>query len=187
METLMDSNRLRSSWRHLSPFRYNQKTGPLLHEFSSATLMQYFRKARLVHTILTIAGLAGMVTCSPAQLNVPDQEYRCPLSDHQCVSPHKIYSFERHTSRENVQKGSGYPFTINFVEFKDNGDLWNPTELSDAVAQVQDAAGTDDKTSVLLMVYVHGWENNADDTPGQDVAKFTSILMTRLAEEQLTA
>ncbi len=182
----MYSNRVGFSQRSLAPALASHSTGQLLHEVSSDPPRQNFRKARFVHKILTIGVLIGMVACMDAQLNVPDQEYRCPPSDHQCVSLHNIYSFEQHTSREKVQVGLGYPFTINFVEFKDNGDLWNHTELRDAVAQVKDAAGTDDKTSVLLMVYVHGWENNADNTPNQDVAKFTSMLMTRLAEEQLT-
>jgi hypothetical protein len=84
-----------------------------------------------------------------------------------CKTLRPLPSFEQHFSQEQEQPGKGYPFTINYVEFKDSGDLWNPTELEDAVTQVKDAVGTDGESSVLLVVYIHGWENNADSMPGR--------------------
>ncbi|RXH55607.1 hypothetical protein GRAN_2464 [Granulicella sibirica] len=111
---------------------------------------------------------------------MPDREYRCPPSDHGCKSPHGLSSFEEHTTAK------GNPFTINFVEYNDAGQPWNHVELTDALDQVKKATGPKGDQSAIVMIYIHGWENNADEVPGdcQDVCHFRDTLLTRLADEQ---
>jgi hypothetical protein len=114
------------------------------------------------------------------QFYVPDQEYRCPPGDGACVSPHNLSSFQKITTQ------AGGSFTLNFIEHKDSGELWNPIELSDAKRRVKEAINNDE--NALIVVYIHGWENNADEIPRDcskhDVCKFRDQLLTRLADSQ---
>ncbi len=115
-----------------------------------------------------------------AEFHVPDREYRCPPSDKTCKSLHNLSSQEERTTP------AGGRFTINYVEYKDSGAPWNPIELDDAVAQVKNAITPEGDDSAIVMVYIHGWQNNADYVPGscQDVCKFRDTLLARLADEQ---
>jgi len=78
---------------------------------------------------------------------VPDVPYRC-----------------------NADQVTGANYTINFVEFRDNGKPWCETELNDALAQVREAREQNPRTVVLI--YVHGWKNNASEELSDDVTKF---------------
>jgi hypothetical protein len=122
------------------------------------------------------------ITAAPlhAEFLVPDREYRCPPSDHTCKNPHNLSSYEEHKTAK------GNSFTINFVEYNDKGQPWNSVELSDALETLRKARGADDRQAALVVVYIHGWQNNADDQPGtcQDVCLFRDTLLTRLADEQ---
>lgn len=124
--------------------------------------------------------LLGIVVPLGAQFLVPDQEYRCPASDPACRSPHQLSSFEAHTTTK------GNAFTINFIEYNDKGQPWNPLELRDALDQLRKARGVDNSQGVLVVVYIHGWQNNADEVPGscQDVCLFRDTLLTHLADSQ---
>jgi hypothetical protein len=73
-----------------------------------------------------------------------------------------------------------HPYTINYVEFKDNGQYWDHQEMDDALQQLK-AAEDDGRQAPLIVVYVHGWQNNASETSG-DVVKFRG-LMSRLADD----
>ena len=130
--------------------------------------------------ILALALTFGAAASLQAEFLVSDQEYRCPPSDHACKSPHNLSSFEEH------QTARGNTFTINFVEYNDKGQLWNPVELRDALDQVRAARGADGKQAALVVVYIHGLQKNADEQPGlcQDVCRFRDKLMTRLADTQ---
>jgi hypothetical protein len=125
-----------------------------------------------------------------AQFIVPDQEYRCPPSDQACRSrqasvpgKEKLSAFEERVSK------NGNKFTINYVEYSDKGLPWNPIELTDAITQIRDARGANGDQNALVVVYIHGWQNNADEPPGtcQDVCKFRDILLARLADSQAEA
>lgn len=126
-------------------------------------------------------GLAlGTVVPLTAEFLVPDREYRCPPSYHTCKSPHQLSSYEAHTTAK------GNAFTINFVEYDDKGRPWNPIELSDALDQLRKARGADNSQGVLVVVYIHGWQNNADEIPGscKDVCLFRDTLLAHLADSQ---
>ena len=78
---------------------------------------------------------------------VPDVPYRC-----------------------NADQVTGANYTINFVEFRDNGKPWCETELNDALAQIREAREQNPRTVVLI--YVHGWKNNASEELSDDVTRF---------------
>jgi hypothetical protein len=136
--------------------------------------------ALMIRATMMVALCLGFAASLRAEFLVPDQEYRCPPSDHTCKSPHNLSSIETRTT------GRGNTFTINFVEYNDKGRLWNPIELSDALSQVRQARGANSSEGVLLVVYIHGWQNNADETPGScdDVCRFRDTLLARLADSQ---
>jgi len=136
-----------------------------------------------MRTILAFVLAFGIAASLHAEFLVPDREYRCPPSDHACKSLHNLSSVEEH------QTEKGNKFTINFVEFNDKGQPWNSIELSDALDQVRKGLGDEGKGAALVVVYIHGWQNNADDVKGscQDVCRFRDKLLTHLADTQAEA
>jgi hypothetical protein len=116
-----------------------------------------------------------LASVAQAQFLVPDQQYRCPPSDGVCKSTHKPSAFEVGLSDHNH-----HPYTINYVEYTDKGTLWAPQELMDAVNQVTTVVN-DHSEHPLIVLYVHGWQNNASDSSG-DVVKFRGF-MSRLADD----
>lgn len=110
-----------------------------------------------------------------AQFLVRDQEYRCPPNDTSCKIPTNLSSFEKRISPVRHRE-----YSVNYVEFNDRGILWNSKELSDALEQVE-TAREDGKEKPLVVVYIHGWQNNASDSSG-DVSKFRDILLAHLAD-----
>ena len=116
------------------------------------------------------------------QLIVHDQQYRCPAIDPHCAnSVKKLPAFE----------SLGNNATINYVEVKDDGQLWDGRELDDALAQIEKARDGG-KQKPIVFVYIHGWQNNADEEKNKasetdclklngDVAKFRTCGVERLA------
>lgn len=117
----------------------------------------------------------ALLSAARAQLSVPDQQYRCPPTEDECGKTHKLPAFELGASDVNH-----HPYTINYVEFTDKGVLWDPHELKDAVKQIT-AAADGGSQHPLVVVYVHGWQNNASNISG-DVVKFSGFI-SRLADD----
>lgn len=76
--------------------------------------------------------------------------------------------------------GSPHPYELSYVEFDEKGDFWDRRQLAWTVQGIQRAARAQ---NVVLVVYVHGWQNDASDLRGHDVAKF-HCLLERLAEAE---
>jgi hypothetical protein len=116
-----------------------------------------------------------------AQFIVRDQQYRCPTAEPNCAgSTKKLPAFE---SIGNA--------TINYVEVKDDGTLWDRRQLDEALAQI-DKARDGGRRKPIVFVYIHGWQNNADEVKNDpsetdclqlhgDVAKFRKCGVERLA------
>jgi hypothetical protein len=64
-------------------------------------------------------------------------------------------------------------FELSYIEFDEKGDYWDRRQLGWTVQAIKRAAGTKD---VVLVVYVHGWQNDASDIRGHDVGKFHCLL-----------
>ena len=59
-------------------------------------------------------------------------------------------------SPDSVVPGPGTNFHTAFIEFDDQGDLWEPGQISNAVQVIRS------NNPVFLVTYIHGWKNNAD-------------------------
>jgi pimeloyl-ACP methyl ester carboxylesterase len=137
-------------------------------------------RATLGSYLLATALLAFPVT-GFAQFIVKDQQYRCPIADPQCAASMKhLPAFE--------PVGNA---TINYVEVKDDGSLWDRRQLDEALAQIEKARDNG-KHKPIVFVYIHGWQNNADEVKNDlseidclklhgDVAKFKQCGVARLA------
>jgi hypothetical protein len=92
---------------------------------------------------------------------VPQQQYRFSKGDPRC-SGGNLCTFE---------PGHGYgdhDFSLNFVEFRDNGTPFDKTQLPAALAQLRAARANSGKT--IVFIYIHGWHNGADERPQGDSA-----------------
>jgi hypothetical protein len=135
---------------------------------------------------LTVAtGLLALPATAASQFIVRDQQYRCPKADPTCAtSVTQLPAFE---SRPNA--------TINYVEIKDDGTFWDRRQLDDALEQIG-VARQNGAQKPLVFVYIHGWQNNADESRANvgetdclklhgDVAKFRTCGVDRLADRSL--
>jgi hypothetical protein len=64
-------------------------------------------------------------------------------------------------------------FDLSYVEFDEKGDYWDRRQLGWTVQAIKRAAA---KKDVVLVVYVHGWQNDASTIRGHDVGKFHCLL-----------
>jgi hypothetical protein len=72
-------------------------------------------------------------------------------------------------------------FDLSYIEFDEKGDYWDRRQLGWTVQEIKRVARTDD---VVLVVYVHGWQNDASDARGHDVGKFHCLLDHLSAADQ---
>ena len=61
---------------------------------------------------------------------------------------------------------------LGFVEFDDQGQLWDRGQMREVVGSYQEIAGQSD---VLLVVFVHGWHHNAESGDG-NIDSFDRLL-----------
>ena len=112
--------------------------------------------------LLVLLVLAGSLTACVRQ-----QQYR-----HLNV-PGKLPVIE-----ENNEKG----YKLAFIEFKDNGDPHDPQQSIIAEELIRTARKGPDaqwSASSVVLIYVHGWKNNANQAPApkeKDVEKFKKTL-----------
>jgi len=72
-----------------------------------------------------------------------------------------------------LQTGAGipereWPYKLGFVEFDDRGEMFDRRQVDNAVKAIEtakDEARTNG-TNAVVMVFVHGWKNNASETSG---------------------
>ena len=64
-------------------------------------------------------------------------------------------------------------YQLSFVEFDEHGDFWDRRQLGRA----GEAIGKHRSKPLLLVMFIHGWHNNADDRdPSRDVQTFRCLL-----------
>lgn len=86
------------------------------------------------------------------------------LAANGCV-PHKLYNEapEQYLQEIAGDQDNAVPAHLAVIEFDDHGVLWKRDQLEDAIDLIRDANdAADDGT--LVIVYIHGWKNNADPT-----------------------
>ena len=73
----------------------------------------------------------------------------------------------------STRDGNGR-YEVAYIEFDEQGDFWDREQLTTAVGTING------KSKPLLVVYIHGWQNNADKT-SRDVGEFHKVL-SKLAQ-----
>jgi hypothetical protein len=64
-------------------------------------------------------------------------------------------------------------YDLSYIEFDEKGDYWDRRQLGWTVQEIKRAAAT---KNLVLVVYVHGWQNDASTLRGHDVSKFQCLL-----------
>lgn len=117
---------------------------------------------------LTAAVLAvfGVSACAPFQ------EYRS-VHPEVCVSPTPAPSPECEThALQQLPSANGNRYLLGFIEFDDQGQLWDRQQMSDVVGKLAEEAGTKE---VLMVVFVHGWKHSAAPGDG-NIQTFRKVL-----------
>ncbi|MFQ5937402.1 MAG: hypothetical protein ACE5LB_13445, partial [Acidiferrobacterales bacterium] len=68
---------------------------------------------------------------------------------------------------DNIQKEADY--SLAYVEFDDQGELWAPPQVPRAVKLIEEASQT--KSGGFFVFFVHGWRNNASEKHEQKEGK----------------
>ncbi len=77
-----------------------------------------------------------------------------------CVQP-RLYR------PDNIQQEEGY--TLAFIEFDDQGELWSPSQMFRATGLIKRANQAE--AGSAFIVFIHGWENNASPEQEQEEGK----------------
>ena len=67
----------------------------------------------------------------------------------------------------NIQKEADY--TLAYIEFDDQGELWAPSQVSRAVKLIEEVGRTE--SGAFFVVFIHGWQNNASEKHEQKEGK----------------
>ena len=90
-----------------------------------------------------------------------------------CVKP----SYHRPA---NLEVGEDY--TVAYIEFDDQGEPWDPTQLERTIELIEKA--NDEHAKVAVLLFVHGWQNDAsspDQRKGENnVEGFQQLLRLKI-------
>jgi hypothetical protein len=90
-----------------------------------------------------------------------------------CV-PHRLYNSEpdQYLRTLEVEAAGAASAELAIIEFDDRGLLWKREQLEDAVELIR-KRNAEAEDGVLVVVYIHGWKNNADpDDPRGALDRF---------------
>ncbi|HKY02090.1 MAG TPA: alpha/beta fold hydrolase [Burkholderiales bacterium] len=124
---------------------------------------------RIIAVCLTAFALAG---CAP------HQQYRTERS--LCSAPESGSQCDAH-AMQALKNDSGQEYWLNFIEFDDQGQLWQRKQMDDVLTRL-DAA----QEHLLIVVFVHGWKHSAE--PGDaNIETFKKVLSKLAAAEAYRA
>lgn len=127
-----------------------------IQERRSRTLVHPDIRAKLEGTMKQFAAvvlLAPLLSAFPS-FYIGEQQYRFDRNDPRCLQDHMC------TSEEHPGAG-GHSYSLNFIEVRDNGKLFDDSQLEAARAQVRAARARGQQPTVFI--YVHGWHNSAEE------------------------
>lgn len=73
-------------------------------------------------------------------------------------------------------------YRLGFIEFDEQGDFWDRDQLHKTVQAIRDTG-----RPVLLVTYIHGWQNNSNPNDAGDVEQFRSLLARLTADTTVQA
>ena len=118
---------------------------------------------------LSRAGSLGIVRCALAFLLAG------------CAANQPYHLGEAPTETAVTPAGSGSVkdiYRLGFIEFDEQGDFWDRDQLRKTVQAIRDTG-----RGILLVTYIHGWQNNSNSTDAADVAQFRSLLALLTADQ----
>jgi hypothetical protein len=127
---------------------------------------------RLVIIPMLAVAVAMLVSCSPLQ------QYR--TSYDLCVNPTATLADEcaAHAIQQlPAEDGSSY--RLDFIEFDDQGQLWDRTQMTSVIDSLLTEAATKD---LLMVVFVHGWKHSA--APGDGNIETFRKVLAKLSEDE---
>jgi pimeloyl-ACP methyl ester carboxylesterase len=102
----------------------------------------------------------------------PFKEYRT-IYPEVCVSPTPTPSPECAThALQQLPTANGNHYLLGFIEFDDQGQLWDRKQMSDVLEKLEGTAGT---RELLMVVFVHGWKHSAAPGDG-NIETFRKVL-----------
>lgn len=119
--------------------------------------------------VLMIVMVIAITDCAP---NV---NYRSDLNECNYI---KAGDCER-AAIQNFRNGTDEGYNLGFVEFDDQGQLWDRHQLETVLDKFSSIA---EKSDVLLITFVHGWHHNASSADS-NVMEFRNLL-SRLARAE---
>ncbi len=69
-------------------------------------------------------------------------------------------------------------YRLGFIEFDEQGDFWDRDQLRKTVQAIRQTG-----RPVLLVTYIHGWQNNSNPKDASDVEQFRGLLARLTANE----
>lgn len=113
-----------------------------------------------------VLAIFGTTACAPFQ------QYRTVYPE-VCVSPTPSPSPECEThALQQLPSGNGSGYLLGFIEFDDQGQLWDRKQMSEVVGKLAGEAGTKE---LLMVVFVHGWKHSAAPGDG-NIQTFRKVL-----------
>lgn len=126
------------------------------------------RSGSLMSAILVVL----MVACAPFR------QYRTVYDV--CVSPTPDPPTTCNANAlQQIRGGNGSSYLMGFIEFDDQGLLWNRKQMR---AVQNRLLGMSAESDLLIVVFVHGWKHNTDPTDG-NIASFRGVLAGLAAAE----
>ena len=124
-----------------------------------------------MHKRVWLLATAVLVVFSVAAC-APFQQYRTVYPE-VCVSSTPAPSAECEThALQELPTANGSRYLLGFVEFDDQGQLWDRKQMSEVVGKLASEAGTKE---VLMVVFVHGWKHSAAPGDG-NIETFRKVL-----------
>lgn len=113
-----------------------------------------------------VVALLAVTACAP------HMQYRTVHPD-VCISPKPNPTPECEThALQRLPSDNGSSYLLGFIEFDDQGQLWDRTQMNDVLMTLRTEAGTRD---LLMVVFVHGWKHSA--APGDaNINTFRDVL-----------
>ncbi len=71
-------------------------------------------------------------------------------------------------------------YRLGFIEFDEQGDFWDRDQLRKTVQAIRDTG-----RGILLVTYIHGWQNNSNSKDADDISQFRNVLARLTADQTI--
>lgn len=128
------------------------------------------------HKLIVISAAVILIGSCCVVTSMPNRAYRDRDSQPWPHNPERddfVWGRQLAQYEPSTLDGGSHRFDLSYIEFDDNGDFWDRRQVGWTVRELEHAAQAN---NIVLVVYVHGWQNDASDLRGHDVGKFHCLL-----------